>query len=364
MRITYITVLLFVSSLISGCGKESTPETGGPQSRPVKTIVVSGEIGGAVRQFPGRIQANQTANLSFRVSGTLKEIDVKEGELVKAGQVLAKLDPTDYEIVVRDKRASFSTAKANFERAQSLMPDGYISRSDYDLLRSQLENARAALEKANQDLAYTQLLAPFDGVIAERLVDNFEEVQAKQSILNINNPDLLEVVVQLPESLIKQLGRRVPGQAGDVVVTARIENMDKEIPVKFKEVTARADPVTQTFGVTFTMPKLEDITVLPGMTATVTVDFSNRMKNRAGTSIWVPVDAVIAGKDNNARVFVVNESTMTVEMKDVKTGTVGSESIEIISGVSPGDRIVIAGAPYLTEGQPVTLMPDVEQASQ
>ncbi|GAB1256075.1 efflux RND transporter periplasmic adaptor subunit [Aurantivibrio plasticivorans] len=352
-------------AMLGGCSGEEAAviEVG---SKPVKTLVVSGESGEAIRQFPARVEANQTANLSFRISGTLQELNVREGENVLTGAVLARLDPTDFEIAVREQEASYQTALANFERAKSLMPDGYISRSDYDRLQGQFESARASLEKARQNLAYTELLAPFDGVVARRWVDNFEEITAKTTVISLNNPDLLELVIQIPESLIQQIDRREPGHgADDIAVTAAFENYaNKAIPLSFKEISTTADSATQTFSAVYIMPALSDITLLPGMSATVTVDLTKRLKRAANTNPWIPSAAVFGANDGAAQVFIVDEENMNLIAREVTLGSVGNSRIEVVSGVEPGERIVVAGVSFLQPGQQVTIMPDVEQATE
>ena len=107
--------------LLHACGGEDavTPQA---SSRPVKTFLVAGSEGGGQRSFPGRIESTNRADLSFRVAGTLQEILVKEGDLVEQGQLLAKLDPTDYETVVRDRQATYDNSERNFERAKEEDP--------------------------------------------------------------------------------------------------------------------------------------------------------------------------------------------------------------------------------------------------
>ena len=123
--------LVLVYACLAACGVEQ-PAATGPVTRPVKIFVVDGTAKGAVRTFPGRVDAAQTAELAFRVSGQLQDILVREGDMVEAGQVLARLDPTDFRIVLEDRQASFDNARSNFERARELgmpaasIPGAYI----------------------------------------------------------------------------------------------------------------------------------------------------------------------------------------------------------------------------------------------
>ena len=116
--------------------------------RPVKIFTVEGVGGSATRSFPGSVTASQRAELSFRVSGVLQEIPVKEGDSVKQGQVLAKLDPTDFKIRLEDRQASFDNAEKNYNRGKTLVAEGNISQLDFDRLEANFRTARAALDLA------------------------------------------------------------------------------------------------------------------------------------------------------------------------------------------------------------------------
>ena len=110
-----IALLCLGLSGLAGCGREEQALPP-PPSRPVKVFTVEGGSAEAIRTFPGRVDATQRAELAFRVGGQLQELLVKEGDLVQEGQVLARLDPTDYKIVLEDRQASFDNAARNFER--------------------------------------------------------------------------------------------------------------------------------------------------------------------------------------------------------------------------------------------------------
>jgi RND family efflux transporter MFP subunit len=183
--------MLAALSACSGPQEELPP----PPVRPVKLFTVEGSDGAALRRFPGAISASQRAELSFRVNGVLQEILVKEGDQVKKGQVLARLDPTDYRIRVSDRQATFDSTEKNFNRAKELIQDGNISQTDYDRVEANFRTSEAALKLAKQDLAYTRLQAPFAGSIGRRDVENFEEIQAKQAIFQLQNVDQLDVAI-------------------------------------------------------------------------------------------------------------------------------------------------------------------------
>jgi len=349
--------------LLAGCSEEPAP-VAEETTRPVRTTLIEAPETGGMRNFPARIDANRRAELAFRVPGKVQELLVKEGDQVTEGQEVAKLDPTDFQIVVDDRQATFSKASKNFKRGAELIKNGNISQVDYDRLEAEFKSARAALNTARQDLAYTSLKAPFTGSIAKRHIQRFEEVLAKQSVLSLQNVQVLEVKFNMPESIVRGLRAEEAGvdRARDRVrILATFKNLPgKEIPLSFKEVATKADAKTQTFEVTYTMEQLVDATILPGMTATVTADFS---EFETQVEIFtVPVSAVVGDFKLDPRVWTVDMPSMAVNPQPVKVGRMLGDRIEVLDGLEPGNRIVTAGTPFLVEGMKVTLMPELEQA--
>jgi len=358
----YLSFIL-IAMLLGACAEKEPVQQADPV-RPVKTMLIEAPEIGGVRNFPARIDANRKAELAFRVPGKVQELLVKEGDQVTEGQEVAMLDSTDFQIVVNDRQASYSAANNNFKRAKGLIKDGFISQMDYDRLEAEFKNARAALATARQDLAYTSLKAPFAGSIAKRHIQRFEEVTAKQPVLSLQNVQLLEVKFDIPESIVRGIRASEEDQqkASDLVTMfATFEDLPgRRLPLSFKEVATKADAKTQTFEVTYTMEQLVDATILPGMTATVTADFSE-FETKA-VVFAVPVSAVVGDYKMDPRVWAVDKQSMAVKPQPVKVGRMLGDSIEVLGGLEPGSRIVTAGTPFLVEGMKVSLMQELEQA--
>ncbi len=343
--------------VLSGCQKPEEP-TGEPPVRPVKTMQVTAGATGGVRQFPARIDSLNKADLSFRVPGKVKQILVVEGQEVKKGELLARLDDTDYRIVVNDRRASYQKARKDFLRAKKLIKQGYISRTDFDKLEAAFKSARAALRAAEQDLAYTRLSAPFGGAVAKRYVEQFEEVRPNQPVLALSDTSRLKVIFDVPENIIQSIDRS--DKKGRVEVWATFDTLpEKRFPLQFLEASTRADPQTQTFKVTFTMPRPEQLNVLPGMTASVTVDLTHVLRATEGQLL--PLTAVTADAALEPIVWVVDGNN-TVHARKVRLGGMRGSRVEVLEGLEEGMRVVTAGTAYLAEGMKVRLMPEKEQA--
>ena len=354
---------------LAGCGGDE-PAAAERVSRPVKIFVVEGDEVDAVRSFPGRVDASQRAELAFRVSGKLQELLVKEGDLVEEDQVLARLDPADYQLVLEDRQAKFDNSDSNYKRAKELVADGNISRLDFDRMEAEYRSASAALSQAKKDLEYTVMRSPFRGRIAQRDVENFEEVTAKQTVMWLQNIDLLEITINLPESVVRSVRggvqKKTVGGNGHtepaVRATAQFEGRaDQTFELAPKEIATKEDAQTQTYRATFTMPAPTNFTVLPGMTATVALDLSALVTYEKVK--WIPARSVQADSGLKPRIWVLDPETMTVFAQDVSIGRMSGSMIEITDGLSGGEEIVSVGAPYLAEGMQVTRMTVTEQAA-
>ncbi len=358
---SFVVASLACVLLLAACSKEEKPRVA-DTARPVKTLRVEAPAQGGIRQFPARIDAIRKAELSFRVPGKVVKLPVAEGEDVSKGQVLAELDATDFQIVVNDRLATYTRAKKDFERARQLVKKGHIARMDYDRLEAQFKSAAAALKSARQDLSYTRLKAPFAGTVAQRYVQRFEEVQAKQPVLALSDTTSLEVKFDVPENIILGLKpEQEQRERKPVPVWASFDSVPgQRFPLTFKEAASRADPATQTFEVTFTMPRPKELTVLPGMTATVTLDLTRHL---SGPEIhYLPLTALTGDDKLAPRVWVVDEKDLTVHARRVDLGPMKGTRVEVRGGIKAGERVVTAGAAYLAEGMKVRLMPSVEQA--
>jgi len=362
MKISGSSVLAFLTIIallpLASCGDEEIQE---PEVvKPVKTLVVGGGHGGSKREFPGVVEATQKADLSFRISGKLESILVKEGDQVEKGQVLAKLDQTDLKITLSDRESSYDAAKANFGRAAKLVEKGHISRTDYDKLKATYVGARAGLEAAQQNIKYATMKTSFAGYISRRYVENFEAITAKQTIFALQDISSLDIAVDLSENLMIR-AKQNKGKNTRKIYARFNAIKGKEFPLTIKEVSTQADEQTQTYRVTLTMQPPENYRILPGMSATVVAD----IKNMDQASEWVnlPVTAVIANLEKQDSVWLVDETSMTVSPRTVKTGALTGRNVAVM-GLKLGERVVIAGAAFLREGMKVSLLETGEQPSQ
>lgn len=347
-------LLVLTLATISACS-DTQPSSEEPLLRPVRTYEVGSSESAQRRSFPGVVDANQKATLSFRVTGKLSEIAIKEGAPVTKNQVLAKVDDSDFQIELSEAQASFDKAKADFDRAKLLIEKGYVSKADFEKLKSQEASAKANLDAAKQKVAYSELKAPFAGEIAKIYVDNFQEVSASQAVFLIQDLTSLEITVDLPSSVMVN-GER---DRSKIELFAEFDVIpNSKIPLSIKEVATAADEVTQTYAVTMGMDNVEGYSILPGMTATVTAYPKKALGSDGRTQdIVVPSQSVL-GLGSEAYVWVAmpaegNEGV--IEKAAVKVGEVFPGGLQILDGLEVGQRIVTAGMSKLTDGQRVVL---------
>ena len=205
-NLTQLVCIIPILLFITACDEQQKTQTKEPL-RPVRTILASASNGIAGRDFPGIVIAENRADIAFRVSGKLKELLVKEGEKVVKGQVIARLDQTDFKIELKDKQATYDKSKANFTRSVTLLEPGHISQREFDEIKAAYSTADAHLRAAKQNLIYTELKAPFDGSITKSYVDNFEEVMARDKIVTLQDLKSMQVEIDIPESLMINVNR-------------------------------------------------------------------------------------------------------------------------------------------------------------
>ncbi|MBQ7151026.1 MAG: efflux RND transporter periplasmic adaptor subunit [Synergistaceae bacterium] len=343
--------------------------------RPVRVITLTGGSDSMTRHYFGKIQGGKRADLSFRVSGTLNKINVEKGAAVKTGDLLATLDPRDFNTRISQASSSLSqaqaqykNAQADFKRYENLYKQKVIARAQYDTYKTQLDVTRSAVGAAQANLKSlrdalkdTELRAPFDGIIADRTVENFQDVTAKQTIFSLQDLSALEIVFNIPDNdiLLAPLPRMksvkdLQKSQELFNIVARFEAMpDKTFPLTVKEVATQAT-AANTYPVTATMPQLQDIRALPGMAVTVEVYMEGGEKDEGSPKYLVPATSILNEKNKN---FVWRFNSGKAEKISVEVGGIkDSGMLEIQSPVlHNGDKVITAGVYFLREGQKVRL---------
>ena len=354
--------VIFVLGL--GCGPESEPPSEPP--RPVKAMRVLDASSLSTSAFPGRAAPGQEANLSFRVAGPLIELPVAVGDRVEKGDVVARIDPKDYQSLVdaavgelEMAQAAATRARGDFQRVENTFRDdpGATSQTARDRARQLRDSSAASVRvleagagAASDQLSYATLTSPFAGDVVETYVENFETVVPKQPIARIVDTKSIEFVISVPESQI--------GYAPDVTsVEVTFDALPGiKVAATIKEIGKEATQATRTYPVTLIMQQPENAEILSGMAGEASVSAELPVGARQ-LGIQIPASALFTADDlSKSYVWVVDGATHTLERRAVEPGVLSEFGVRIRSGLRAGEQIVVAGVSSLREGQEVVVL--------
>lgn len=361
MKIKHFGIYAVIACAMAACGGQE-PETI-VNLRPVRSMVVTAGETGRTGTFSGTTIAETDSTLSFRVAGTITEKLVDVGEVVTGGQLLARLDPQDYEVLVREAEAGLAqatatlrNAEANYQRTRGLYENRNASRADLDAARASEESATAQVRSAQQQLqaarlqlSYTRLEAPQNCDIAEIYAIQNENVSAGQPVVRVTCGDCAEASVSVPET---QIGNVRSGMPAEIVISALGGQV---FPGVVKEVSVATSASGSAYPVTVSI--LEGCDQLrAGMAVDVRLRFPDIDHSQA---IFVPLVAV--GEDDAGQyVFVLEREgdRWVARRRTVEAAEFNANGIEITSGLISGEQIATAGVRRLVDGQAVKLMND------
>lgn len=407
-------------ALLAGAGillftyEPPEPEAPPPVVRPAKVMVLESPATAAARRYPGRVHATERVDLSFRVSGPLIELSAKPNDDVVKDQVLARIDPRDFETRVAQiqgnlaqeqarlsamrvgarpediailksqlaaAKARLDRASEEFEREKKLLASGAGTRSAYDAAKAALDIATQGVNAADESLKrgeagarkediesqearivglQASLKAARDALADTELRAPFAGKIARTYVENFEDVKAKQPILSLQDVSSVEIVADVPEAVVAVVTRDKVQRLtatfdflqDRTFEVAYQEAEVEADRRTQTYAVTLVMPAPKDVKILPGMTATVQVELKSGAD--AAPDRWlVPAAAVLAGADGKPSVWRVDPGSMQVQRTPVTVADMKGDRIWVTEGLKPGDMIVVAGARLLVEGQKV-----------
>lgn len=360
------TTIAITALLAAACGDE--PEAKPPIIRPVRYAVVKSDDGARQRTFSGTVRAGNQTRMSFQVPGRVNQVAVKVGDRVTKNQMVARLDPTDFDLQLREARASAAQAQAQarsalagYDRVRKLYENQNASRQDLDNARAQRDTSRSAASAASQavrrlgrQLEYAKLTAPAGGTISDVLIEANEVVGAGQVVAVLQVGEQLEVAVEVPESAINRIRRGDSVSVGLDAVDAPVQGTVYEVGVPANGGAA--------FPVTVRLGESTPDKVRAGMAAVV--NFAFKQSKEQASRRLLPATAV--GEDRVGRfVYVVEDSGDgfgKVKRTAVEVGDLVDQRIELLSGVADGQMVVTAGVSRIRDGLKVKV-PPVEGAA-
>jgi multidrug efflux system membrane fusion protein len=340
--------------LLAGCGKAPEPVEE-PPVRLVKLLTIDSSGVSMKLEYPGEIKAARSVNLGFEVAGKIIELPIEDGLAMQEGELLGRLDPSDYEADRDAAQANLRATRSAYVRAKNIFDEGAGSQAEVDRTRRDLMVAEQKMKQAQKALDDTSLKAPYTGVVGQRLADNYQNVQAKEAVLIFQDTSSLEIDVAVPERDFIRMQRgltldeRTEMGRPEVAVSAIPA---RRFPARLKSFTATADPVTRTYTATFYFERPDDVNILPGMTARVILSPNAETVEKytpAGT-VMVPVTAIASDEAGKPYVWRVDPDSMKVNRVPVTLGEISNSSITVTSGLDPGDLIATTGVTRLFDG--------------
>ena len=295
----------------------------------------------AIYSATAALEADGEAEVVAKVGGEVIELLAEEGDLVKSGQVLARLDGDRLRLEAKQARANLSKLEQEHKRNTDLSERGLISADAFENIRYEMESLRAAYNMARLELSYTEIKAPIDGIVADRYVKLGNTINADEPVFHVTDMDPLLGYLHVPEREFRKLR---PGQ------TARI-SVDALPHESFTGVVARISPTvspeTGTFKVTVEVTDSEG-QLKPGMFGRFNIVFDMREQ-----AMLVPRSAIIIG-DLDTVVYVVEDGV--AHRRPITTGYTSDDNIEILDGLTGDEEIVIVGQSGLKEGTKISIV--------
>jgi membrane fusion protein (multidrug efflux system) len=345
----------FILILLSGCGSPSDITVDKAKPRPVRVTTIQNRDLPILVRSVGRLVPDREVVVSAQVTGIVMELMADVGAEVASGALLLRLDPTDYALALKEARANLlaaqarlSAAEKNFARAARLLPEKAISQELFDTAEAEYRTSRAlesqstaAVDIARQRLNKTTVYAPFDGYVAQRLVEVGQNVAVGEPLMGIADMQAMRVKIHINENDYLHLDTDDPVS---VVVEAF---SDKPFSGRVDKIGIQADARTNTFEVEILLDNPRFV-LKAGLTARVSIQ-----TEVIPQSIMIPQNSVLFREDRK-EVFVV-ESGGHAAVREVKLGETAGSEVQILQGLKSGDVLVVAGAQYLKPGDAVAI---------
>lgn len=343
MNHTHLLYIPFLLICLS-CGNKSQSEQQAPP-RPVKVVQVKA-LGTIDKVYTATVQAEEFSILAFKVAGPLTAMLVDEGQNVEKGDLIARIDPFDYQLKYNTAKEEFNTTKAIYERTERLFAARAVATQNLEIAKADYIRATSAVNIAERTLDYTRLTAPFSGIIEKKYAENFQKIQVGESIVKLVNPDRIEIYFILPETNTNLI---------EIPKTIFVEfdtHKGKLFTAGIKEYIYASDgsgiPITLKITDSEFAPYRKD--VFPGFSCKVYF----KLQNTVSDNYIIPGSALFTEGGNNY-LWVVDPQTLTTYKQKVSCIRFDNQAL-IKEGLHSDNLIVTAGVQYIREGQKVSLL--------
>jgi len=350
----YGPAVIVCAMLVSACGQSEQDGANGESEE--EAIAIPVEVGSPVRGdivavYSGTapIEALAEAEVIAKVAGEVREINVEEGDIVKQGQVLAKLDGDRLRLELNQSEANLHKLQRDYERNVELKEKSLISSGEFDKIKYDLEALQASFNLAKLELDYTQIRAPIDGVVSERFVRLGNTLAVNEPVFRITSFDPLVAYLHVPEREYRHIAE---GQPVAIDIDA-LQGL--RVIASVTRVSPTVDPETGTFKITIEISD-DQRRIKPGMFGRISIVYDQHVN-----VLQIPRSAILE-EDGETTVFVVEDDKAI--RKVVQTAYSDGGMMEITSGLSDGDRVITTGQIGLKDDALVTIINAPDAAEQ
>jgi membrane fusion protein, multidrug efflux system len=338
-------LLAIVLLAATGCGKGTEARDETPAVEKVVRVHISDVMQEDLQEtftLPGTLEAWEDLTLAAEIPGPVRWVGPREGDRIKAGQAILRIDPETLDAHRSRDQAAFELRQRQYERLEQLRQENFVSEQEYEVARQAYQVAEADLRRSRLALEKSTLRAPIDGVLDRLLVDRGEFVSDGTPVAVVVQVDRLKVLVDIPEKDVSFLR---PGQQVQVTVAAIDSDHQPARPGEITHLSFKADPSTRTYRAKIAVENADEL-LRPGMI--VRVGFNRRNLPQV---IAVPLFAVV---DRGGSRFVFVEVDGRAAVRPVQTGAVLGERVVIQAGLGHGERLIVQGQHLLSDGVRVT----------
>lgn len=338
--------------LLTACGNSKTGSE--EDVRYVKTVQAQRISDAAELSYPGKTKSSEEVNVAFRVSGPIQRVMVQEGQLVSKGQLIAQMDPRDYEVQLAATQAEYEQIKADAERVMALYKEEGTTASNYDRARYGLQQITEKLAHHKHQLEDTRLYAPISGYIQSKMHESGETVSAGMPVVSMFNAGDVEIEVFVPASDYARQNDLLSATCSFEVTPGKV------YPLEIVRVSKEAN-ASQLYAARLRIKGDYDRRkITPGMSTMV---YASYHAPNEVDGVTIPTTA-IDRKDGQTSVFVLDTNTSTVKRRAVEVGRIDLDgNIQVLKGLKPNETVVCAGVRYLTDGQQVKEMEKTSKAN-
>lgn len=350
MNRSIIYVAIVACMLIISCNSKEESRSVAPKSVKVEQVK---DLASITRSYTGVVNASQSSKMAFKMGGLIQNTYVTVGSQIRKGQILMELDPHSTILDNNAKKVNLATQQEALNRAERLLAKSAISKQEYETTLATYESAKSAYEISKRDLEETKLYAPFSGFVLNKYVNQYDRVNAGQAVIEVANPNELEIAFTVPESNVIYFTK-------DTELFVEFDNYKgKFFRCELKElVSASPDGAGVPFTLSITDPNfsIDEYKVAIGFSCNVVAKIVDDLMENAYS---IPVSAIVpASTTSDAYVMVFDKSTSTVKKVKVVFDSILLESdmVAVRGDIDSNDQVVVAGATLLTDGQQVKVL--------